>query len=153
MAVIAAAEAETVVVEEEEGVKVVVEEEGLGLGVLLSRVRIKVVVVLTGHQYHCSKFKELKFSEKKPSSSIAGGSSEEKIVPIKRPDNGATLAFTNIWLLANHFPVKFNPQSIIMHYDVDIKPNMPPGSHAAKRPISKSDLRLITDKLFSSDLT
>ncbi|KAI7998409.1 Protein argonaute 2 [Camellia lanceoleosa] len=40
-----------------------------------------------------------------------------------------------------------------MHYDVDIKPNMPPGSHAAKRPISKSDLRLITDKLFSDDPT
>ncbi|GMP86984.1 hypothetical protein CsSME_00039544 [Camellia sinensis var. sinensis] len=30
---------------------------------------------------------------------------------------------------------------------------MPPGSRAAKRPISKSDLRLITDKLFSDDPT
>ncbi|GMP86981.1 hypothetical protein CsSME_00039542 [Camellia sinensis var. sinensis] len=95
--------------------------------------------------------KELEISEKKPSSSIPGGSSEKKIVPIKRLDNGATLAFRNIWPLANHFPVKFNPQSIIMHYDVDIKPNMPPGSLAAKRTILKSDLRLITDKLFSSD--
>ncbi|CAL5420884.1 unnamed protein product [Camellia sinensis] len=97
--------------------------------------------------------KGLEISEKKPSSSIPGGSSEKKIDPIKRPDNGGTLAFRNIWLLANHFPVKFNPQSIIMHYDVDIKPNMPPGSLAAKRTISKSDLRLITDKLFSSDPT
>ncbi|THG05235.1 protein argonaute 2-like [Camellia sinensis] len=97
--------------------------------------------------------KQLQISEKKPSSSIPGGSSEKKIVPIKRPDNGGTLAFRNTRLLANHFPVKFNPQSIIMHYDVDIKPNMPPGSRAAKRPISKSDLRLITDKLFSDDPT
>ncbi|CAL5423416.1 unnamed protein product [Camellia sinensis] len=97
--------------------------------------------------------KGLEISEKKPSSSIPGGSSEKEIDPIKRPDNGGTLAFRNIWLLANHFPVKFNPQSIIMHYDVDMKPNMPPGSLAAKRTISKSDLRLITDKLFSSDPT
>ncbi|CAL5348680.1 unnamed protein product [Camellia sinensis] len=97
--------------------------------------------------------KQLQISEKKPSSSIPGGSLEKKIVPIKRPDNGGTLAFRNTRLFANHFPVKFNPQSIIMHYDVDIKPNMPPGSRAAKRPISKSDLRLITDKLFSDDPT
>ncbi|KAF5941304.1 hypothetical protein HYC85_022471 [Camellia sinensis] len=96
--------------------------------------------------------KELEISEKKPSPAILG-SSGKKVVPMKRPDDGGTLAFRNTRLLANHFPVKFNPQSIIMHYDVDIKPNMPPGSRAAKRPISKSDLRLITDKLFSDDPT
>ncbi|THF99528.1 hypothetical protein TEA_002980 [Camellia sinensis var. sinensis] len=94
----------------------------------------------------------LEISEKKPQLSIPE-SSDKRIVPIRRPDRGGTLAVRSTRLFANHFPVRFNPESTIMHYNVDIKPNTTPGSRAAKRPIPKSDLRLIREKLFSDDPT
>ncbi|KAL7194293.1 hypothetical protein ACSBR1_034665 [Camellia fascicularis] len=94
----------------------------------------------------------LEISEKKPQLSIPE-SLDKRIVPIRRPDRGGTLAVRSTRLFANHFPVRFNPESTIMHYNVDIKPNTTPGSRAAKRPIPKSDLRLIREKLFSDDPT
>ncbi|KAH0719236.1 hypothetical protein KY285_015267 [Solanum tuberosum] len=52
------------------------------------------------------------------------------------PDTGK-IAVESITLLANHFPVRFNPQSIIMHYDMDIQ----------HQPVTdKSDLRQIREK-------
>lgn len=50
-------------------------------------------------------------------------------------------------LRVNHFPVAFNPQSIIMHYDVDVKASVPPRKGLPPKKISKSDLSMIRDKL------
>ncbi|KAK3015706.1 hypothetical protein RJ639_006202 [Escallonia herrerae] len=76
-------------------------------------------------------------------------SDESKILPIKRPDRGGTLAVKSVRLLANHFPVSFDPETTIMHYDVDIKPEISSKSRFVKKPIPKGDLRLIMEKLFS----
>ncbi|XP_015866835.1 protein argonaute 2 [Ziziphus jujuba] len=72
----------------------------------------------------------------------------DKILPVKRPDKGGTNAIRTARLLVNHFPVNYNPQSIIMHYDVDVKPEIPPKNG---RPVkmSKVDLSIIRNQLFS----
>ncbi|CAK9184421.1 unnamed protein product [Ilex paraguariensis] len=69
-------------------------------------------------------------------------------MPIKRPDKGGKLTIRPITLLINHFCVTINPESTVLHYDVDIKPDM-----SAKKSIPKSDRRLIKDKLSSDDPT
>lgn len=69
------------------------------------------------------------------------------LVPIKRPDRGSTLSVRKTKLLVNHFPVKFNPETIVRHYDIDIKPSRGQFS----RPISKSDCLLIRRELFTKD--
>ncbi|KAL4606554.1 hypothetical protein ACB092_09G111500 [Castanea dentata] len=74
----------------------------------------------------------------------------DKIMPVKRPDKGGMLAIRTVGLRANHFPVKFNPNTIIMHYDVDVKPAVPPKSGRPVR-ISKSVLSVIRNKLSSDD--
>ncbi|KAK3009949.1 hypothetical protein RJ639_011392 [Escallonia herrerae] len=76
-------------------------------------------------------------------------SDESKILPIKRPDRGGTLAVRSSRLLVNHFPVSFDPETTIMHYDVDIKPVISSTSRFVKKSIPKGDLRLIREKLFS----
>ncbi|KAK2966776.1 hypothetical protein RJ640_020619 [Escallonia rubra] len=76
-------------------------------------------------------------------------SDESKIMPIKRPDRGGTLAVKSVRLLGNHFPVSFDPETTIMHYDVDSKPEISSKSRFVKKPIPKGDLRLIMEKLFS----
>ncbi|KAI4296993.1 hypothetical protein L6164_036906 [Bauhinia variegata] len=73
-----------------------------------------------------------------------------KIIPIRRPDGGGRLSIRTCRLYVNHFPVAFNPQSIIMHYNVDVTPELPP-KHGRPKKISKSDLSLIREKLFSDD--
>lgn len=72
-----------------------------------------------------------------------------KLVPIRRPDKGGQQAVRTAKLRVNHFPVKFNPDSIIRHYDVDIKPEAP-AKHGRSVKISKSSLAMIRDKLFAS---
>ncbi|KAK7303519.1 hypothetical protein RJT34_14426 [Clitoria ternatea] len=75
---------------------------------------------------------------------------KDKISPIQRPDNGGMLAIQTSRLRVNHFPVKFNPESIIMHYNVVVKPKF--SSKLGKpQKLSKSDLCMIRDKLFSDD--
>lgn len=74
-------------------------------------------------------------------------SDSDKIVPVKRPDKGGMNAIRNVSLLVNHFPVKYNPQSIIMHYDVDVKPEIPPKNGRPVK-ISKVDLSIIRNQLF-----
>nr|POE61682.1 protein argonaute 2 [Quercus suber] len=74
----------------------------------------------------------------------------DKIIPVKRPDKGGVLAIRTVGLRANHFPVKFNPNTIIMHYDVDVKPTVPPKNGRPVR-ISKSVLSVIRNKLSSDD--
>lgn len=72
-------------------------------------------------------------------------SDKEKRVPVTRPDTGK-IAVRPIRLLANHFPVRFNPQTTIMHYDVDIKV-LADENRPVKKSINKSDLRMIREKL------
>ncbi|PHT62682.1 hypothetical protein T459_33474 [Capsicum annuum] len=70
----------------------------------------------------------------------------EKRVPVARPDTGK-IAVKSVRLLANHFPVRFNPQTTIMHYDVDIKQNFAGENRPVRKLINKSDLRLIREQL------
>lgn len=93
--------------------------------------------------------KSLSITEKESTSSPPE-SNNGKLVPIARPDTGK-VAVKSIRLLANHFPVRFNPQSTIMHYDVDIKQIMTDETRAVKKSINKSDLRMIRDKLFADN--
>lgn len=72
----------------------------------------------------------------------------DKFLPIRRPDKGGTNFIRTASLLVNHYPVKYNPDSIIMHYDVDVKPEVPPRNGRPVR-ISKSDLSMIRNQLFS----
>ncbi|KAK8664528.1 hypothetical protein V6N13_084313 [Hibiscus sabdariffa] len=77
-------------------------------------------------------------------------SSTEIILPMKRPDNGGTNAFKKLSLLVNHFVVKFDPEKIIWHYDVDVKPMLASSDrHPVK--ISKSNLYLIRKQMFKVD--
>ncbi|CAI9788027.1 unnamed protein product [Fraxinus pennsylvanica] len=91
----------------------------------------------------------LKISERQHISSHSE-STENRTMPIKRPDRGGSLAIRTIPLLVNHFPVNFNPDATIIHYDVDVKAVASPGDRFVKKSVSKSDLRLIREKLFSS---
>ncbi|TKY58967.1 argonaute 2 [Spatholobus suberectus] len=81
----------------------------------------------------------LKISEQKAGNTIT---------PVRRPDNGGTVAIRTCNLRANHFPVSFNPRSIIMHYHVDVKAKNPRKSNRPQK-ISKYELSLIREKLFS----
>ncbi|KAL4606452.1 hypothetical protein ACB092_09G104000 [Castanea dentata] len=74
----------------------------------------------------------------------------DKILPVKRPDKGGVLSVRTVGLRANHFPVKFNPNTIIMHYVVDVQPAVPPKNGRPVR-ISKSVLSVIRNKLSSDD--
>ncbi|KAL1321190.1 hypothetical protein HN51_065919 [Arachis hypogaea] len=74
--------------------------------------------------------------------------SNETISPIQRPDAGGKLAVKTKTLQVNHFSVKFNPKSRIIHYNVDVSPQSPPQPGRPPRRISKTELSLIRDKLF-----
>ncbi|KAK9733082.1 hypothetical protein RND81_04G042200 [Saponaria officinalis] len=87
----------------------------------------------------------LKISEETSSSS-----STERILPIKRPDKGGVQKIRTVDILVNHFPVRFNPESVIRHYDIDVRPEE---GFARGRPtkLSKSSLSLLKDKLFADN--
>ncbi|XP_065852715.1 protein argonaute 2 [Euphorbia lathyris] len=74
-----------------------------------------------------------------------------RTVPVKRPDSGGTLAIRTVNLRVNHFPVRFNPESIIRHYDVDVKPDAPPQKGRPPAKVTKSDLAEIRKKLFTDN--
>uniref|UniRef100_A0A5B6Z4E7 Uncharacterized protein n=1 Tax=Davidia involucrata TaxID=16924 RepID=A0A5B6Z4E7_DAVIN len=92
----------------------------------------------------------LKISEQ-PHPSSPLGSIDKNLMPVERPDRGGTKSIRTVNLLVNHFPVEFNPEAIIIHYDVDIKSEIPPKGRFGKIP--KSSLRMIWDKLCSDDPT
>lgn len=95
-----------------------------------------------------SDMRSLQISEDSPSPALAS-STGNKLLPMKRPDRGGRVAVRSTRLLVNHFPVSFNPHSIIKHYDVDVKLDVAPGSKLIKKTVPKSELRSIRDKLFS----
>ncbi|KAL7211100.1 hypothetical protein ACSBR2_014057 [Camellia fascicularis] len=76
-------------------------------------------------------------------------SSGSNLLPVRRPDTGGTLAIQSPQLIVNHFPVRFNEKTIIIHYDIDIKPDVSSKSRPAR--VSKSVLSMVKDKLFSDD--
>lgn len=93
----------------------------------------------------------LKISEKPSSSSSL--SKENQIQPIRRPDLGK-LAVRKLNIIVNHFPVSFDKQGTIYHFDVDVKPLASDGSvQQMRKPLRKSDMRFIRDGAFpNSDL-
>ena len=70
----------------------------------------------------------------------------DKRIPMRRPDKGGTNAVRSVSLRVNHFPVKLKSNRLIMHYDVDIKPEAPPKKGRAVK-ISKSTSYMIREKL------
>ncbi|XP_010519085.1 PREDICTED: protein argonaute 2-like [Tarenaya hassleriana] len=84
------------------------------------------------------------------SSSAAASSSKGENVgrkePMKRPDKGGVVAVRRVNLLVNHFLVRFNPESVILQYDVDIKADAP-AKNGREVKISKFDRAMIRDKL------
>lgn len=91
----------------------------------------------------------LRVSGKMPSSSDSKESSN-KTVPVRRPDNGGKLANRTVRLRVNHFPVRFNPQSTIRHYDIDVKPDEPQRNGRPVK-IPKADMAVIRKKLFADN--
>ncbi|KAI8565531.1 hypothetical protein RHMOL_Rhmol03G0267400 [Rhododendron molle] len=94
----------------------------------------------------------LHISEKKPPLALSE-ETENRIVPINRPDRGGTVAAREVGLLANHFLVSFKPEGTILHYDVNVEPQMSRGPQRTKNFIPKMDHRRILDKIFSDDRT
>lgn len=72
-------------------------------------------------------------------------------MPIRRPDGGGTLAVRSIRLLVNHFPIRFNSEAAIFHYNVDIEHVTSHESPHGKKRVLKSELRLIIDQWFSDN--
>ncbi|CAH8356981.1 unnamed protein product [Eruca vesicaria subsp. sativa] len=70
-------------------------------------------------------------------------SSSGRKEPIKRPDKGGVVAVRRVNLLVNHFQVNINPQSVIRHYDVEIK------EENSTKKISRFELSMVRDKLFT----
>ncbi|XP_058007094.1 protein argonaute 2 isoform X3 [Hevea brasiliensis] len=77
--------------------------------------------------------------------SVAGKSG-----PINRPDNGGRNDIRHIRLFANHFLLNYNSGSIIRHYDIDVKPDLPSKNGPAMK-FPKAVLSMIRNKLFSDD--
>ncbi|KAL2929832.1 Protein argonaute 2 [Bienertia sinuspersici] len=75
---------------------------------------------------------------------LSGDTSQSK-VPITRPNYGG-VATRYVNNLVNHFPVHFNPESAIRHYDIDVKVDMGPTKSPVK--VSKANLSLIMEILF-----
>nr|AIN75618.2 argonaute 2 [Dimocarpus longan] len=98
------------------------------------------------HTVSVPDFSLLKISEQEPPCSPT----IKKLHPIERPDKGGNLSIRTARLCVNHFPVKFNPNSIIRHYDVDVKPVVP-SKHGRPSKLSKSLLAMIRNKLFEDD--
>nr|GMD04126.1 protein argonaute 2-like [Ipomoea batatas] len=90
----------------------------------------------------------LRITEQQIRSSPSPSPSEttaKQLKPVNRPDRG-TIAVKPIKLLANHFRVRYNPRTTIMHYDVDIK-QLGPDGQPLKKLIPKPELYLIRDQL------
>ncbi|VVA93193.1 unnamed protein product [Arabis nemorensis] len=77
-----------------------------------------------------------------PSVQVAATDKKE---PMKRPDKGGVVAVRRVNLYVNHFRVNFDPESVIGHYDVEIK-----GENPTKK-ISRFELAMVRDKVFTDN--
>ncbi|KAF8042330.1 hypothetical protein BT93_A0830 [Corymbia citriodora subsp. variegata] len=84
-----------------------------------------------------------------PEFNLVSRGNGDKISPVRRPDKGGSSAARHIRILVNNFPITFNPETIIRHYDVDIKPEVPT-RHGHPVRLSKATLSQIK-KLFSDN--
>ncbi|XP_021294752.1 protein argonaute 2-like [Herrania umbratica] len=73
-----------------------------------------------------------------------------RYVPIMRPDKGGGVAVATVRLDVNHFRVNFNPERVIRHYDVDVRPQESP-RHGRPVKLSKMLLPMIRKKLFTDN--
>ncbi|KAL6287410.1 hypothetical protein ACE6H2_011800 [Prunus campanulata] len=89
----------------------------------------------------------MSYLETRPSSSL---DSTDKKFPVKRPNNGDIKAIRTTRLHANHFILSYNPESIISHYDVDVKPENP-AKNGRPVKMSKYELSTIRKKLSSDN--
>ncbi|KAG2251360.1 hypothetical protein Bca52824_081496 [Brassica carinata] len=88
-----------------------------------------------------------------PEASSSSSSSEKKVqvasterkVPMRRPDKGGVVAVRRVNLFVNHFRVHIDPESVIKHYDVDIKREI------SSKKISRFELCMVRDKLFTDN--
>ncbi|KAE8725840.1 Protein argonaute 2 [Hibiscus syriacus] len=87
--------------------------------------------------------------EQLASTSLSPGN-ENRYNPIMRPDEGGKASVATVRLNVNHFRVNFNPESIIRHYDVDIKTVEPPRNGRVAK-LSKLQLSTIRSKLFTDN--
>ncbi|XP_010478576.1 PREDICTED: protein argonaute 2-like [Camelina sativa] len=78
----------------------------------------------------------------RPSVQVASTDRKE---PMKRPDRGGVAAVRRVNLFVNHFKVTFNPDNVIIHYDVEIK-----GDNPTKK-ISRFELAMVRDKVFTDN--
>lgn len=77
-----------------------------------------------------------------PSVQVAATDKKE---PMKRPDKGGVVAVRRVNLYVNHFRVNFDPESVIGHYDVEIK-----GENPTKK-ISRFELAMVRNKVFTDN--
>ncbi|KAI6703272.1 hypothetical protein NL676_012408 [Syzygium grande] len=78
---------------------------------------------------------------------------EDKICPIRRPPTKVARCLPrHVGLHVNHFGITFNPETIIRHYNIEIKPEAPAKHHHPVR-LSKSTPGQIKEKLFSDNRT
>ncbi|CAH8337728.1 unnamed protein product [Eruca vesicaria subsp. sativa] len=87
---------------------------------------------------------QVQASSSSPEKKVQVASSERK-EPMRRPDKGGVVAVRRVNLFVNHFRVHIDPDSVIRHYDVDIKGQIP------SKKISKFELSMVRDKLFSEN--
>ncbi|KAJ0230980.1 Protein argonaute 3 [Hirschfeldia incana] len=91
----------------------------------------------------------------RPSQVASSSSSDKKVQvvssssarkePMRRPDKGGREGVRPVNLLVNHYQVNINPQSVIRHYDVEIK-----GENPDKK-ISRFELSMVRNKLFTDN--
>ncbi|KAK6921427.1 PAZ domain [Dillenia turbinata] len=74
--------------------------------------------------------------------------SKEDYLPLKQYCGDGAHDNQQVKLLANHFPVKYNPQTIIRHYDVEIQQEVQSKNGPLAKTL-KSDLHRIWEELFS----
>ncbi|XP_010414933.1 PREDICTED: protein argonaute 2-like [Camelina sativa] len=80
-----------------------------------------------------------------PRPSVQGSSTIDRKEPLKRPDRGGVVVVRRVNLFVNHFRVNFNPDTVIRHYDVEIK-----GDNPTKK-ISRFELAMVRDKVFTDN--
>ncbi|KAG2688103.1 hypothetical protein I3760_09G078400 [Carya illinoinensis] len=97
-----------------------------------------------------AELQSLKMSEKVTTFQSESLEDSNRNFPVKRPDEGGTLATQTTRLCVNHFPVKFSPDTVIMHYDLNIKPEVPLKNGRPLK-VSKPNLLMIRNKLSSDD--